>query len=99
MDKELLVLAGAGVAGFIGAGYLNNWIQTMAQDNTTLAVAGIVGGAVALAVPLFVLKSNEGWGGPVRVILAVAGILVAARGVLTLVGIQPMVGQYTLNIL
>jgi hypothetical protein len=74
----------AAVLGIVAANYYESW-----QPNAT---AQIVGGVVALAIPIWVMKENSGVMGPVRMWFAVAGLTMLIRGLIGANGIAPQTG-------
>ena len=100
MDHELLALSGAAIAGFILSGYANSMVnQWFGANNQMLAIGGIVAGVALLGVALYVIKSNEGWMGPVRMALGVAGVVLALRGVLSITGLEAQLAPITMGVI
>ena len=89
----------AGIVGLMGANYLSNVAVTNASVSkySNYVIAGV--GAAALIGAATVIKDKGSWGGPARLLLALGGVVMVARGVAGITGMKTQLDSVTMNIL
>ena len=82
----VLSYAAAAVFGVVAANYVEAYSGASVGNPFML----IVGGAVGLALPIWVIKDNTGMMGPVRLFFGVLGLTLIVRGIIGVNGIYPI---------
>lgn len=81
-----------GIVGLIAAGYLAPYLNSNIYE--------LIGGLVILGGTFVLIKGTEGYKGPLKLALSVAGLVFVIRGLLGFVpSLATSVANYTMNIL
>ena len=93
MENKRIAEYGIGaIVGLIGAGYLAPYLSSNIYE--------FLGGLAILIGTFYFVHGTEGWKGPAKLALGLAGIIFTARGLLGFVpSVRAVVDKYTLNIL
>lgn len=81
-----------GVVGLIGASYLSTYLKNNVYE--------LIGGAALIGGSFVLIKGTDGFKGPLKLALSVAGLIFLIRGLLGFVPeVSTVVAQYTMNVL